>query len=204
MYGSYWSQTLLERKLEGNIINLSEITAHWRPHTAVFSWSRLSSKIMLSETDLGNSDLHWVDKMWCNFTSFWSSVIIFGVLKSWGPGTFKNHTFSCTKYKCQKLSCRIQKTLDFYKIPRSSTESLSEKYERIFVYIFLRVKVSEMNVSDHDLSESFGIFEKSFLVAEIPCSEYRKILDFPRFSRIWRSLICRQFQLCRRPPHVEV
>ena len=158
MYGSYWSQTLLERKLEGNIINLSEITAHWRPHTAVFSWSRLSSKIMLSETDLGNSDLHWVDKMWCNFTSFWSSVIIFSVLKSWGPGTFKNDTFSCTKYKCQKLSCRIQKTLDFYKIPRSSTESLSEKYERIFVYIFLRVKVSEMNVSDHDLSEFWKIF----------------------------------------------
>ena len=97
----------------------------------------------------------------------------------------------------------IQKTLDFYEIQRSHTASLSKKYERIFVYIFWRVKVPEMNVSDHDLSESFGIFEKSFLVVEISCCEYRKILDFPTFSRIWRSLICRQLQLCRRPPHMQ-
>ena len=95
-----------------------------------------------------------------------------------------------------------QKTFDFYEIQRSHTASLSKKYERIFVYIFWRVKVPEMNVSDHDLSESFGIFEKSFLVVEISCCEYRKILDFPTFSRIWRSLICRQLQLCRRPPHM--
>ena len=98
----------------------------------------------------------------------------------------------------------IQKTLDFYEIQRSHTASLSKKYERIFVYIFWRVKVPEMNVSDHDLSESFGIFEKSFLVVEISCCEYRKILDFPTFSRIWRSLICRQLQLCRRPPHIYI
>ena len=63
-------------------------------------------------------------------------------------------------------------------------------------------KSSEMDVSDHYLSESFGIFEKSFLVVEISCCEYRKILDFPTFSRIWRALICRQLQLCRRPPHM--
>ena len=58
---------------------------------------------MFSETDLENSDPHWVDIKCCKFTSFLSWGIMFGVLKSWGSETFKNGTFTCKKINMWKI-----------------------------------------------------------------------------------------------------
>ena len=124
--------------------------------------------------------------------NFWCSE----KLSSWNV---QKWCFQCQKNKTSNFQNNKQKIGVFWETNRMTV--IWKRGEKV-QGLFRALKVPEMDVSDHDLSESFGIFEKSFLVAEISCSEHWKILDFSTFSRIWRLLICRKFQLCRRPPHM--